>query len=69
MRFTTPELEVFAALRKLIQDGCKTSTEAEPLLRQKFAWLSPTESYRLTMKYGKYRDVIDILLDQHNIKN
>lgn len=61
--WTNAELEVFAYMQELIRTKqVRISTEAEPILRRKFEWVTTNNSYRLAMTYGRNRQKIDTIL-------
>lgn len=61
--WTDAELEVFAYIQELIRTKqVHMSSDAEPILRRKFDWVTMTSSYRLAMAYGRNRQKIDAIL-------
>lgn len=63
MQFTPQELTVFAYI-KMLRDtkACKTSHEAEPLLRQKFYFVTMSNAHTYLSKYFRYCEKIEALL-------
>ena len=74
--WTNNELEVFAYIQELVRTRqVKMSSDAEPILRRKFDWVTMNSAYRLAMTYGRYRQKIDVILaerqkadDPENVK-
>ena len=63
--WTDDELEVFAYIKTLIANQLvKLSSEAELYIRREFDWVTTSNSYRLAMTYGRYRQKIDEVLSE-----
>ena len=61
--WTDDELDVFHYIHTLVENRLvKTTAEVEGFIRQKFDWVSMTNSYHLAMTYGRYRQKIDAVL-------
>jgi hypothetical protein len=60
--YTNEELEVFRMCIKLKQSGCKTDTEAEPILRRTFWNFRPSALQTLMKQWFYNRQKIDVLL-------
>ena len=65
--FTDKDLDVYAYIQILAQSKAyKTSSEVEPVLRQKFEYVTHFNSYTYVMRYFRYREKIERLLAERS---
>lgn len=62
MNYSPRELEVFRFCFQLIEEGCKSSFEAEKALRAKFWWITHLEAERFVKRFCRERSKIEEIL-------